>query len=186
MQRVLFLLFLAALLAAQNTTSTISGTVQDPGGAVIAGVQITLTGEGNGFVRTVTSNNDGFFSFADLAQATYTLSMEAPGFKRYRQTGIEISSSEQRSLGRISLQIGEVSESVTVSAEIVTVNLANGEKSGTLTSDQLENMALRGRDIFDAISLLPGVVDTSDGRDAPGPTSIGNIYILAAGTTPRT
>ena len=52
------------------------------------------------------------------------------------------------------------------------VNLASGEKSGTLTSDQLENLALRGRDIFDAISPLPGVIDTSDGRDAPSSTTL--------------
>src|SRR5207302_2315361 len=78
----------------------------------------------------------------------------------------------------IPLQIGDVAEAVSVSAEIVSVNSTNGEKSGALTSDQLENLAVRGRDIFDAISLLPGVVDTSDGRDAPGPTSIGNIYVM--------
>src|SRR5438552_5311179 len=167
----LFVLLLPALLPAQNISGALSGTVQDPGGAVVAGVEITLTGEGNGFVRTVRTTNDGFFSFPELAPATFTLAIDAPGFKRYRQTGIAISSSEQRSLGRISLQIGDVTEAVTVSAEVVTVNLTNGEKSDALTSDQLENMALRGRDVFDAISLLPGVVDTSDGRDAPGPSS---------------
>jgi hypothetical protein len=58
------------------------------------------------------------------------------------------------------------------------VNLASGERSGTLTGEQLDQIALRGRDIFDAVSLMAGVVDTSDGRDAPGPTSIGNIYIM--------
>jgi len=118
-----------------------------------------------------------FFSFPDLTPATFTLSVDSPGFKRYVQTGIEMGSGQQRSLGRISLQIGEVTEAVTVTAEVASVNLASGEKSGTLTSDQLENLALRGRDIFDAISLLPGVIDTSDGRDAPGPTSIGNIFV---------
>ncbi len=74
--------------------------------------------------------------------------------------------------------MGQATESVTITAEAVTVNLASGERSGTLDSAQLDHIALRGRDIFDAISLMPGVVDTSDGRDAPGPTSIGNIYIL--------
>src|SRR5205807_5746170 len=61
--------------------------------------------------------------------------------------------------------------------EMVAVNTSSGEKSGSLGSQELQSLALRGRDIFDAVSLMPGVVDTSDGRDAPGPTSIGNIYI---------
>ena len=79
---------------------------------------------------------------------------------------------------RVKLQVGQVSESVTVSADAVTVNTANGERAGTLSGEQLDEIALRGRDIFDAVSLMPGVVDTSDGRDSPSPTSIGNIYIL--------
>src|SRR5262249_27526723 len=139
--------------------------------------KVTLISENNGFVRDTTTTNDGFFSFPDLTPATFTLSIDTPGFRRYSQTGIVMGSGEQRSLGRIPLQIGEVSESVTVTAEVASVNLASGERGGALTSDQLEYLALRGRDIFDAIGLLPGVVDTSDGRDAPGPTSIGGIYI---------
>src|SRR5260370_20458209 len=89
-----------------------------------------------------------------------------------------MSSGEGRSLGQIHVDVGAVSERVTVSAEAVAVNLVNGEKSGVLTSDELDHLALRGRDIFDAIALLPGIVDTTDGRDAPGPTSIGGISIM--------
>src|SRR5260370_40968777 len=89
-----------------------------------------------------------------------------------------MSSGEERSLGQIRLDVGAVSERVTVSAEAVAVNLVNGEKSCVLTSDELDHLALRGRDIFDAIALLPGIVDTTDGRDAPGPTSIGGISIM--------
>ena len=124
------------------------------------------------------TNHEGFFSFPDLTPATFTIAVEAPGFKIYKQTGILINADEQRSLGQIKLQVGQVSESVTITAEAVTVNTANGERAGTLSGEQLDEIALRGRDIFDAISLMPGVVDTSDGRDSPSPTSISNIYIL--------
>jgi len=175
---IAFLLLLPATLPAQSVSCALSGTVQDTGGAVMAGVTVKLTGEGNGFVRTVTTTGNGFFSFPDLTPATFTLEIEAPGFKSYRQTGIAMSSGEERSLGQIRLDVGAVSERVTVSAEAVAVNLVNGEKSGVLTSDELDHLALRGRDIFDAIALLPGIVDTTDGRDAPGPTSIGGISIM--------
>ncbi|MDQ6678733.1 MAG: Plug and carboxypeptidase regulatory-like domain-containing protein, partial [Acidobacteriota bacterium] len=172
------LLCLPAVLAAQTTSSALSGTVEDASGAVLAGLTVTLTGEGNGFVRTAATSKEGFFSFPDLTAARFTLTIDAPGFKHYREVGIALDSSEQRSLGQIYLQLGQATESVTVVANAASVNLASGERSGTLDSTQLEHLALKGRDVFDAISLMPGVVDTSDGRDAPGPTSIGNIYIL--------
>ena len=174
---LLFLLVPAALLA-QNTSSSLSGSVLDSGGSVIAGAKVTLTGEDNGFVRTGLTNHEGFFSFPDLTPATFTITVEAPGFKLYRQTKIQIDADEQRSLGQLKLQVGAVSESVTITADAVTVNTTNGERAGTLTGEQLDEIALRGRDIFEAISLMPGVIDTSDGRDSPSPTSISNIYIL--------
>src|SRR5215471_12853250 len=165
-------------LVAQNTSSALSGTVHDAGGAVIPNVKVTLTGEGNGFVRTVKTTNEGFFSFPDLTPATFTLTLEASGFKTYRQTGILINADEQRSLGNLRMEVGQISDSITVSAEAVSVQLSTGDRSGTLSGTQLDEIALRGRDIFDAVSLMPGVIDTSDGRDSPSPTSIGNIYIL--------
>ena len=182
----LLVFFLPALMLAQNTSSSLAGTVQDAAGAVIPSAKITLTGEENGFVRTVSSSSGGFFSFPDLTPATFTISVQAPGFKLYRQTGILINADEQRSLGQIKLQVGQVTESVTIAADAVSVNTANGERAGTLTGEQLDQIALRGRDIFDAISLMPGVVDTSDGRDSPSPTSISNIYIMGGRNDSKT
>jgi hypothetical protein len=178
MRRLILALMLPALLPAQNTSGGLSGTVLDPGGAAVPHIKVTLTGEGNGFVRTVTTTGEGFFAFPDLTPATFTLSIDTAGFKSYRETGIAINSGEERAVGNIKLQIGQVSETVTIKAEVEAVNLVNGERSGTLTGDQLDELALRGRDVFDAVSLMPGVVDTSDGRDAPMPSSIANIYIL--------
>jgi len=177
--RLLLTMFLLPLLGrAQTTSCALSGGVQDPTGAAIPRVSVTLVDEANGFVRTTTTTNEGYFSFPDLTPATFTLTLEMQGFKTYRQKGIAIDSGETRSLTGITLKVGHASESVTVNAEPVVVNLATGERSGTLTGDQLDHIALRGRDLFDAVSLMPGVVDTSNGRDAPGPTSIANVYIM--------
>ena len=178
MRCVFLALLVPAILAAQVTSSALSGTVQDAAGAVVPNAKVTLTGEGNGFVRSVLTNNAGLFSFPDLTPATFTLTVEAAGFKIFRQTGLAIGADEQRSAGHIRLDIGQVNESVTVSAEAVSVDLSSGERAGTMTGQQLDEIALRGRDIFDAVSLMAGVVDTSDGRDSPGPTSISNIYIM--------
>src|SRR6516164_771275 len=109
---------LPASLPAQTVSCALSGTVVDAGSAAIPGVRVRLTGEGNGFVRHATTTNEGFFSFPDVTPAIFTLSIEAPGFKSYRQTGIAMNAAEQRSLGQIHLEIGTVNDAVTVTAEV--------------------------------------------------------------------
>ena len=136
----------------QNVSGSLSGTVQDTLQAVLPGVPVTLTDEQTGFPRTTQSNASGFFSFPDLTAATYTLSVVAPGFKRYEQKGIALNSGDQRSLGAIVLTVGEVTESVTVTAEAAPVQLGSSEKAG--------------------------VVDMADSRVAPAPKPIQNIFIL--------
>src|SRR5947209_5695992 len=103
-------LLVPALLGAQVTSSALSGTVDDAAGALVPDAKVTLTGEGNGFVRTVRTSRGGFFAFPDLTPATVTLAVEANGFKVYRQIGIAMHADEQRSLGQITLQVGQVSE----------------------------------------------------------------------------
>ncbi len=172
------LLLCAAATPAQNISSSLSGTVQDSLGAVFPGVEISLASVQTGFTRTARTNPEGFFSYPDLTPSTYALTIAAPGFKRYVQSGIEISSGEQRSLGIIRLAIGEVTESVTVTAEAAPVQLGSSDRAVGLISEDLENIALRGRDFMDAVGLLPGVVDLSDGREAPNANSVGDLYIL--------
>jgi hypothetical protein len=167
-----------ALAQAQNISCALSGTVQDPGGAVFPGVEVALTSAENGFVRTTKTNQDGFFSFPDLTASTFTLALSTPGFKRYSQSGIQVNSGEQRSLGVIQLQLGEVSESVSVTADVNRVKLASGERGTVLTQEDLAELSLRGRDFMDAVALLPGVIDITEGREVPSSGSMNDIYIL--------
>src|SRR5689334_9718790 len=104
--KLILVLLLPALLPAQNTSCSLAGTVQDAAGAVVPNAKVSLTGEDNGFVRTVSTNKEGFFSFPDLAPATFTISIEAAGFKTYRQTGLMINANEARSLNQIKLALG--------------------------------------------------------------------------------
>ena len=166
--------------SAQNISSGLSGTIHDPSGAVVPGAEIRLVSDNNGFIRTQQSNHSGFFSFPDLTPATFTLGVTAAGFKVWRETNIQLNSSEVRDLGIIRLTTGDVAETVTVTAEAVPVNTTTGDRSQSMTGAEIDALALRGRDIFDAVGLMAGVVDTSDGRESPGPTSIGNIFIAGA------
>src|SRR6185437_1284173 len=150
MRTLLFVLLAPRALTGQTTSAALSGTVDDPTGAVMANVKVTLAEEGTGFIRASRTSKTGFFSFADLTPAQFTLSVEAPGFKMYRQTGIQVTANEERSLGQIRLEVGRVNETVTVTSDSTVIELATGERSGTLSGEQLNAIALRGRDIFDA------------------------------------
>lgn len=178
MYRYLLLFVLLTAAFGQNVSSSLSGTVQDSVHAVIPGAVVTATDEQTGFVRNVKANETGFFSFPDLTAGTFSLTVTSQGFKKYEQKNIVLSSGEQRSLGTIGLSVGDVAESVTVTAEAAPVQLGSSEKAGVLSGQEIESMALRGRDFFDAVGLLAGVVDQSDSREAPSPASIQNIYIL--------
>jgi len=178
------LLALAALLAwpiaAQNVSATLNGTVRDSSGAVIPGATVTLTNELNNASRTAQTNSEGYFVFPDLLAGTYTLTVEMSGFKSYKQGGIRLNSGDVRALGQITLAVGEVAEVVTVEATAAPVELGSGEKSGVVTGEEIESLAIRGRDFLDVLRLLPGVVDETEGREAPGPDGVRGIFINGA------
>ncbi len=169
--------FLAALLRAQNISSSISGTIVDQSGAVLAGAVIQVVESQTGFQREIISNDRGFFNFPDLKPGAYAIKIQTPGFKKYEQQDLELVSGAQRNLGKIRLAVGETTESVTVTAENAPVQLGSSERSGTLTGQELSEMALKGRDFFDAVGLMAGIVDTNDNRDAPGADSVGGLHI---------
>ncbi len=171
------MLLLTISACAQNVSSSISGTIVDATGAALAGAAVHVVDAGNGFERSTVSNDQGFFNFPDLRSGSFTLSVNHAGFKRYQQRAIDLVTGEQRSMGQIRLQIGETSDSVTVTAESTRVELGSSERSGVLSGKEISEMALKGRDFFDAVGLMAGVVDVADNRDAPGADSVGNLHI---------
>lgn len=171
----------ASLIAfGQNITGSLAGSVQDSSGAAFAGAEVKLTNTQTGFTRVTRTNLEGYFSFPDLTPGTYDLEIRAEGFKQYRQEKIEINSGDSRSMGAVKLELGALTETVTVSAESTAVALGGSERVGVLNSEDIANLALRGRDFMDAIGLLPGVVDTNESREAPNPGSVQGIFIAGA------
>src|ERR1044071_806140 len=178
MFRFALMLIAASLpVLAQNISGSLSGTVQDSSGAAFAAAEVRVSNTGTGFLRVTKTNTEGFFSFPDLTPGTYNLEIKADGFKHYRQENIEINSGDSRSVAAIKLELGAITESVTVSAETTAVSLSGSERTGVLTSDDIQGMALRGRDFMDVVGLLPGVVDTNESREAPNPNSVQGIFI---------
>src|SRR5262247_4428052 len=115
---------------AQNTSGSITGVVQDASGAVIPGAQISLINQEQGvtFQQTIT-NEAGIYLFSALPAATYTVTVELPGFKTYKKTDIKLFVNDRMGLQPIILEVGAQGESVTVEAETVALETVTSERS---------------------------------------------------------
>jgi len=172
------LLFLCCTLAqAQTVNSVVTGQVVDPASAAVPDASVTLTDQNTGAVRKVTSDTSGVFRFPDVLPSTYTVVIQMGGFKTETVKDVVVAASETRELPTIALQIGSVSENFSVVAAATPVQLGSSESSQEIDASQLENVTMKGRDLFGYFHLLPSVIDTTASRDVTSPNNIGGIYI---------
>jgi hypothetical protein len=172
------LLFLSLSYAfSQAVTSNLLGTVMDPKGAIMPGVAIELKDEATGAIRTGQTNEAGQFRFASVPSGTYTINIKAQGFKSYSETSIKLASAETRDMGTIKLELGNVVEQITVTAAATPIQTSSAEVSSLVEGSQLNTIAIKGRDLFGFMSLIPGVVDTAAARDVTSPNANGGIRI---------
>ena len=177
-------LLLAATAAfGQTGSSTVIGTLTDPADAVIPRATVTMTAAATGAVSTAESNDTGLFRVLDLKPGRYSLRVRADGFKALEMKDIDLSSSENRDLGRLVLQLGAVSEEISVTAQATPVQTGSSERSSLIDTHQLDQVALKGRDPFGFMRLISGVVDTNTDRSLAGPGSASSLYINGMNTT---
>jgi hypothetical protein len=142
---------------AQQSSGMISGVVQDTQGAVVPNARIELKNQEQGaVVRAMTSSADGTFTITPLPPATYTLSIDVAGFKKYVKTDIKLFAQDRIGLPTIVLDVGSVGESVTVEASAVTLQTLSAERSGVLTGSQVVDLASSGRAFTDLLKTVPG------------------------------
>jgi hypothetical protein len=171
------LLALAVPLTAQTVSSSLLGTLNDPSGSPAPNADVQLTSQTTGERLTSKSGSDGLFRFPVVDPDRYRLTIRANGFKVYTVSDIQIASSEKRDLGRMQLELGSLQETVSVQAAATPVETASSEKSSLVTGRELNDIALKGRDFFGLMYTLPGIVDTSTGRDATSPNALSGITI---------
>jgi len=169
-QFLMLMLGITISLIAQTTSAQIDGIVVDPSASVVVGAKVTVQNQATLESRTVTTNETGVFVFPALVPGTYTIKVEATGFKTVEQSGIVLTANERRSVGSIRLTIGTTTESVTVEAQAVQVQTASAENSAVMSPTQLAQIGTRGRDVISLLRLLPGV---SAGGDS---TSLGGAW----------
>jgi len=183
--RIVFALALggASLLYGQTVSSSLEGVVVDPADAAVANAPVTLTNPETKATRTATTDNTGTYRFLQLDPATYNLTVRASGFKAETQTGVVISASEVHNGGKMVLQIGSVSDAISVTAEVAQIQLASAEQSSTVDAADLDDLTLKGRDLFGFMKLVPGVIDNgSQGRDVTSPNQLRGFSIQGNST----
>lgn len=153
-----FALCLSTFALGQEVTGTIVGTVKDASGSVVPGatVKITDPSKGDLVVRTLTTNDSGEFSAPNLGSAEYSVTVEAPNFKRAVQTGVKVDVGQRRSVD-VTLEAGRIDEVVTVQAEQVTVDLVSATSSTVVTGVQAREIPINNRNWVQLITLAPGV-----------------------------
>jgi Carboxypeptidase regulatory-like domain len=144
-------------LFAQGTAS-ISGTAADATHAAIPDTSVVLTNSETNQARRV-SSSDGFFRFTDLTPGHYVLEVAKAGFKTWRQTSITLEV-EQHITVYPQLELGSVSEQVQVTDEPPAITTSNSNISQVVTSAQILDLPLNGRNSLQLLSLVPGVVPT--------------------------
>jgi hypothetical protein len=150
---------LATILFAQTITSSIVGSVTDSSDAAVVGALVSLTHVATGAQRQTTTDDRGNFVFPSLQLGEYNVAVTAQGFKRFEKRGLQLSAQETLPVGKIALELGAITESVTVTAQGVAVQTASAERAGTILGTQVENLMIRGRNAMSLLQLLPGVVD---------------------------
>ncbi len=143
---LLGMLACCSLSFAQNVTGSITGTVADKSGSRIPGVSVKLTSETTAAAREAATDADGNFQFNAIQAGSYKISIAHPGFKGYEKKNIQLTPNESLSAGAIRLELGDVSESVTVRADGAAVQIASGERSGVIPADEVQNLTVMSRD----------------------------------------
>ncbi|MDX2181002.1 MAG: carboxypeptidase regulatory-like domain-containing protein [Bryobacteraceae bacterium] len=148
---------LAAAAFAQSDTSTLSGIVRDASDATIAGASVVIRNEATGFERRTATNDTGYFAIASVPSGVYEVTVEAPGFKRYRETGRKIDPNIAATLA-VSMQVGSVQESVSVVASAAEVQSETATVGRIITTEQVNSLQLNGRNPMFLAQLAPGVI----------------------------
>ena len=154
MKFALCLVLLASSAFAQGTV-TIFGTVQDKTGSVVPGVDVTITNTLTGAARAVKSNDTGNYVASQLPVGVYSVRAQAQGFKTFVQEKIQVQVDENRQVN-IALEVGSLSESVEVQAEVTQVETRSGSIREVVDSQRIVELPLNGRNPLQLTRLVAG------------------------------
>ncbi|HLW78259.1 MAG TPA: carboxypeptidase-like regulatory domain-containing protein, partial [Terriglobia bacterium] len=149
-------LILSSVTASAQTTGTLRGTVKDPSGAVIPGAQITAILEGTNLPRTAPAGPNGDYEFPVLPVGRYDMEVEAGGFKKYAEKGIDVTLGHVVIIDPV-MQLGAVTEEITTTAAAPLVETTSTQLGAVMNSRAVTDLPLNARDTYQLLQLQPGV-----------------------------
>jgi hypothetical protein len=149
-------LMVSVPLHAQVSGATISGTITDASGAVIAGAEISVRNTGTGITRNTTSDSSGFYTVPNLNPGPYEVKVTARGFTTAVQSNLTLAVGAQQQLN-IPMKVGETSQTVQVTEAPPQIELTSSTLSGQIQSQEVRELPLNGRDWTSLATLSPGV-----------------------------
>jgi len=155
---VLSVIVLAVCASAQIQNGQFSGTVTDPSGAAIPNAKVTVTNTGTNLSVSTTTNQSGLYVAKELPVGTYKITAEAKGFKTITNNNVVLNAGTIERAD-FKMQLGQAREVVEVTGEVATVNTEDSKLANTVTSTQVENLPLNGRNVYDLIQMAPGAVN---------------------------
>src|SRR5712664_2197962 len=153
---LLGLLLLCPLAYSQGSFGRILGTVTDQSGGVVTGATVIVVDKDRGVSRTLTADDVGVYNAPNLTPGNYIVRVESKGFKIYERTGIVLDVGKEIRVD-VTLQPGDVSQTVTVTESVPLVETTNATMGGTLENADIVDLPLNGRDYQNLLSLRPGV-----------------------------
>ena len=177
------LLALSPAAIGQTVSGQVRGTVTDPAGGVVVGAAVQLTGDVSRQNREFVADSNGNFVFEDVPAGTYTLRIAHPGFKTYVQRNITVAAQERVSVREVKLSIGDVVNTVEVTAESAHVQTESSNRTITVNQTQIEDTPTAGRNYLNILRSLPGTAQktTTDARGGTGANSGGGAATVNGG-----
>ncbi len=170
-------LILPVSASGQTAAGSINGTVTDATGAVIPGAKITIVNAQTGVQTNAETGINGVYLVPNVAPGEYNIAAEADGFKRIEVNGLRLNVASEISQS-FALEIGAVTEVVEVSAEQLQIQTTSGSVGGTVQTEQVQELPLPNRDIFNLVNLVPGAFRS----ESNGNISIGGGRTRSAGS----
>jgi hypothetical protein len=162
----------AAIVSAQEITGSIAGTVTDSKGGVVPNARITITNTDQQVVaRTLTTDDHGQYVAPLLPVGQYSVTAEIAGFKKVKQSGVVLNVNDKLAVN-FTLEVGAVSESVTVEANPLRVETQSATATGVITGTQVRELSLNSRNYAALVLLVPGASDSGNADQIfPGATA---------------